>query len=235
MTTSTADPAAPPIDSGDLEALEHLHRSVEQGAHWFTALLEAIALWHSPAESYQGRHYRYLIGGEAFDWLLLAERLCEELKDVVPLTEKEALLFFGRFPIEMSPWEFQRLIGRAKYRGHLNFWYGVLVEEAIILAIEERLSKEHASVGFGSDALDPNASYQRIYGTTQGELLMQFQSESGLPPLPELSLAQLREFIYWGFKYRLNHQDPAKVASDTRLGLQQLQRMQARHLQSRSA
>ena len=41
-------------------------------------------------EEYQGRTYQYLIQGEAFDWLVLAERLCCELDGVIPAEEKGA-------------------------------------------------------------------------------------------------------------------------------------------------
>ena len=49
--------------------------ALDAGDPWFDALMRAIALWESPDETVDGRQYRYLIGGEAFDWLLLAERL----------------------------------------------------------------------------------------------------------------------------------------------------------------
>lgn len=225
-TTASAGAVAAP--TGDEEALQHLWRALAQGTHWFIALLEAIALWRSPEEEYRGRHYRYLLGGEAFDWLLLAERLCEELGDVVPQGEKEALLFFGRFPLELGPWEFQRLMGRAKYRAYLNYWYGVLVEEALLLAVEERIAKDRRANGFPRSRSDGEAVYQWVYGASQSALLGKFQSERGLPPVRELAFSEWREFTYWCFKYRLRHCDPAKVASDTRLGLERLQRMALR-------
>lgn len=225
---SASSIGATTLPLGDEEALQHLQRAVARGTHWFIALLEAIALWRSPEEEYRGRHYCYLLGGEAFDWLLLTERLCEELGDLVPQEEKEALLFFGQFPVELEPWEFQRLIGRAKYRSHLNYWYGVLVEEALLLAVEERFAKERHAIGFAPGPQDIELVYQWVYGVGLGGLLEQFQSERGLPVVGELSLSQLREFTYWCFKYRLRHRDPAKVASDTRLGLERLQRMRSR-------
>ncbi|MDP6347558.1 MAG: hypothetical protein QGF81_04205, partial [Dehalococcoidia bacterium] len=49
------------------EALAHLRARLEAGTHWYQALLEAIALWDRPEEVVGGRHYRYLVGGEAFD------------------------------------------------------------------------------------------------------------------------------------------------------------------------
>src|SRR5688572_10397351 len=79
MTTVSTDlPTITSPGDGDQEALKHLHRAVKAGTHWFTAVLEAIALWQSPEETYGERHFRYLVGSEAFDWLLLAERLRSE-------------------------------------------------------------------------------------------------------------------------------------------------------------
>ena len=215
---------APPAGT-DEEALRYLHNAVNAGEHWFTAILETIALWRSPKEWYGGRQFRYLLGGEAFDWLLLAERLCEELGDVIPLQEKEDLLFFGRFPVDLGPWEFQRLIGRPKYRAHLNYWYGVLVEEALLLDAEERFAKDRASVGPARGNTYQDAGFFWVYGETQESLLEMFYEERGAGFTGRMSLTDLRDFTYWCFKYRVKHRDPAKVASDTRLGLQRLQQM----------
>jgi len=84
---------------GNTEAIRHLEQVILSGKHWYIALLEAIGLWTDGEESYNGRHYRYLIDGEAFDWLLLAERLCEAVDDLLPEKEKLALLFYGKPPI----------------------------------------------------------------------------------------------------------------------------------------
>ncbi len=223
--TDTKPEEAPSPHGADEAALQYLHHAVDSGAHWFTALLETIALWRSPEETYMGRQFRYLAGGEAFDWLLLAERLCEELGDAVPRQEKEDLLFFGRFPIDLGPWEFQRLIGRAKYRAHLNYWYGVLVEEALLLEAEERFAKERASVGLARGNTYQDAGFFWVYGETQQTLLEAYHEERGVSYTGRMSLSDLRDFTYWCFKYRVQHRDPAKVASDTRLGLQRLQLM----------
>jgi len=216
---------APPAGT-DEEAVRYLHSAVHAGTHWFTAILETIALWRPPEEWYDGRQYRYLLGGEAFDWLLLAERLCEELGDQVPPQEKEDLLFFGRFPIDLGPWEFQRLIGRAKYRAHLNYGYGVLVEEALVLEAEERMAKDRATVGIARGNALQAAGFFWVYGETEEALLEMFYEERGTSFTGRMSLTGLRDFTYWCFKYRVKHRDPAKVASDTRLGLHRLQQMQ---------
>ena len=81
---------------GDIKAITRLKESVAAGKHWYVSLLEAIKLWKSTEEDYKGHHYKYLIDGEAFDWLLLAERLCDEISDVIPEKQKIDLLFFDR-------------------------------------------------------------------------------------------------------------------------------------------
>ena len=228
FTTATVDQESTGACWGNEEALARLHEALVEGSHWFSAVLEAIALWRSPEEQVGDRHYRYLVGGEAFDWLLLAERLTEEIEDVIPEAELEALLFFNKFPVDVGPWEFQRLIGRTKYRAYLNYWYGILVEEALQLAVEERITKDRRSIGFLARSRDLETAYQWVYGIGEQALLERFREERGLAVASDFSLELWREFTYWCFKYRLLHRDPAKVASDTRLGLEQLQRMRSR-------
>jgi hypothetical protein len=196
--------------------------------HWFPALLEVIAAWRLPQEEIGGRRYCYLIGGEAFDWLLLAERLSLGLDGLIPEAEQEALLFEGRPPLLISDDEFRRLIGGAKYRAHLNFVYGVIVEGALQLAVEEEVAKEgmsHAWISWQGVQVE---TYQRLYGACQVQLLQTFLQERGLPSGDAISLDKYKEFVYWLFKYRLRSSDPARVASDTRKGMARLARLQAR-------
>ena len=87
---------------GDAAAIEHLEQAIAGGQHLYIALLEAIALWIGTEEIYDGRNYRYLIAGEAFDWLLLAERLCSAVDGRLPDDEKTSLLFQGRPPLALS-------------------------------------------------------------------------------------------------------------------------------------
>lgn len=190
--------------------------------HWFTALLNAIAAWRRPQETVNGRSYRYLIGGEAFDWLLLAERLCAELDGLVPHKELEDLLFEGRPPVPIGEEEFHRTIGSAKYRAHLNFFYGVLVEEALQVAVEQEVQKERLSRVWAHGQRADDEVCQHIYGFTRLELLRKFCQERGMAPVDGLSLGEYKEFTYWLFKYRLRSSDPARVASDTRKGLAML-------------
>lgn len=208
-------------------ALARFREAVEGGQDWFSALLETIARWELPEEEVDGRRYQYLVGGEAFDWLLLAERLCEALDGAIPADEREALLFFGQPPRALEEGDFRRAIGDAKHRAHLNFVYGVAVEEALQLTVEEELLKERRScVWTQSEGLEQQV-FERIYGRGWDELLAVFRGERALPPAREISYGELRAFTYWLFKYRVKQSDPARVASDTRKALIQVSELEA--------
>jgi hypothetical protein len=200
-----------------------MRASVEAGDPWFEALVRAIRNWPLASEDTGDRKYRYLVGSEAFDWLLLAERLCEEITDLIPDDEEEALLFHERLPLDNPTEEdFQVLLG-AKYKPHLNFVYGVRVEAALQLAVLEEIRKERSSTAVWEKTgrMDEEV-FERIYGKPRAELLAGFQEASG-HDADWLSLAELSEWRYWLFQYRVKNCDPAKVASDTRKGLLMLQ------------
>ena len=206
---------------GDSEAVRHLKLAISNGKPWHIALLESIRLWSWAEESHNGQHYRYLIDGEAFDWLLLAERLSEEVAESIPKQELEDLLFFGRLPAEVSEDEFKRLIGSAKYRAYLNYFYGVTIERFVLLAAEEDICKEnHSHVFSRKDGGELDDGYQRVYGARHEDLLRRFRKEKGYPDGDSITLSQLQEFTYWLFKYRLVNCDKARVASDTKKGLE---------------
>ena len=206
----------------EAESIRYLKQAIISGKHWYIALLEAIGLWGIAEETHNGHTYRYLIDGEAFDWLLLAERLCESVDGLLPADEKTALLFHSRPPLNLTIRKFKELIGNAKYRQYLNYFYGVTVEEALILAVQEEVRKEWRVLGYAIERDTTNEAYRRIYGTTKAILLRRFRREKGYPQLRSTSLTELKEFTYWLFKYRLKQCDKAKVASDTKKALNQL-------------
>ena len=224
MTSEETQNISTPRAGADAKAIEHLKQAVANGKHWYIALLEAIKLWSSPEEDYHGRHYRYLIDGEAFDWLLLAERLCEEISELIPEKERISLLFFDLPPLELTREKFKKLIGPAKYRAYLNYLYGVLVEENLISAMIDDIRKERLAVGSNKheDILD-NA-YIRIYGQDQQSLLDSFRKEKRYPKRKSMTLSELKEFTYWLFKYRIKKCDKSRVASDTKKALIKMQR-----------
>ncbi len=210
------------------DAITFMRQAVAAGDHWYLALLKTMARWGPAEETLDGRRYRYLIGGEAFDLLLLAERLSDELDGTLSTSEREALLFHGHPPLQLEEEEFQTLLGTPKYQAYLNFLYGVTVEEALQQAVEEEVAKErHSYIWANDDEHGERSVFCRIYGREQKDLLREFQKERGLEALDELQLTDLKEFTYWLFKYRIKSQDGARVASDTRKGLAALSRVEA--------
>jgi len=209
------------------QLLTNLCQEVTDGKPWFIALLQAIARWPLPEETVGKRHYRYLVGSEAFDWLLLAERLCEAVGDLIPREEHEPLVFFGQLPLDLNEEEFRRLMGHAKYRAHLNYLYGVTLEELLQLVIEDDVCKEQRSRVWEDNHLSVDEeACQRLYGCPRQDLLCQFRQEQGIADDTTISLTEAKEFTYWLFKYRLRYCDPAKVASDTRRALSMLRRLE---------
>ena len=211
------------------EALRHLTENVKMGRPWLEVLLEAMSMWTVPEEQRNGRLYKYIIQGEAFDWLLLVERMCDALDDLDLAHEMEDLLFRGRFPVEVTPENLKESLGYNKYRGILNFWYGVVVEEALHMAVEEEVRKEMRAGGRVDVEDVSDAIFRRIYDDGQFNLVGRFRKEMGYPKRVRFSLTQAKEFTYWLFKLRLQYWDPARVASDTRKGLKWLQRVRGSH------
>jgi hypothetical protein len=210
------------------EIIADLRAAVESGEQpWFDALLEAVRRWPLASERVGDRDFQYLVAGEAFDWLLLAERLSAEIAAFVPEDELDALLFEETLPGEHTEEEFGELLG-AKYKPHLNFVYGVRVEAALQMAVAEEIGKEHRStlIWERSGRADDEA-FGRIYGRTRQELFEEFAAASGISDGEWLSLGELSAWRYWLFQYRVKYTDPAKVASDTRKGLAMLQRLEA--------
>ena len=205
-------------------AIRHLREAIVSGRHWYLALLEAISLWTRAEETHDGRDYRYLIGGEAFDWLVLAERLLDSVNGFMPQAERDALLLRGEPPLALSPDEFRDLIGAPKYHQYLNYFYGIAVEDALVMAVEDEVRKEKRLSGYYRDHDTTNEAYRRIYASTRTVLLRHFRKEKSLPHTKSIGLTELKEFAYWRFKYRLKTSEKARVASDTRKALDWLVR-----------
>jgi len=222
MSSKEAQDSSIITNEGDARAIEHLKQATASGTHWYLALLEAIKLWSSAEEDYNERHYCYLIDGEAFDWLLLAERLCEKISEQIPEKEKIDLLFFDHPPLELTKEKFKKLIGPAKYRAYLNYLYGVLAEEALVSAMVSEIRKERRALGLNKHADDLDKAYHRIYGASKQVLLDKFRKEKQHSRLKSTSLSELKEFTYWLFKYRLKICDKSRVASDTKKALMQM-------------
>ena len=208
------------------ETVLRMRQEILAGVHWFEALLDAVGRLRLPEESVRGRDYRYLVGSEAFDWLLLAERLLGEISDLVPPPDRDALLFHGRWPCDLPDDEFERRLGAAKHSAHLNYLYGVLVEQALQLSVEEEIHKEGRARAWGYDPRDDESMFERVYAKSRAELTAQYYEETGTILRERVPYADWQDFTYWLFGLRMRRQDKARVASDTRKGLAQLTRME---------
>ena len=207
------------------EAVLHLRLAVRSGVPWQRALLEAVGLWTAPREVHQGRTYRYLIQGEALDWLTLAERLCPEIADDIPAEDLEGLLFEGALPGDVTPEEFREWMGSNKHRAYLNYWYGMVVEEALQQAVEDEVRKRHKARCYPDHEDLVEEAFTHLYGCPRAELLREYRQEAGIGRSTPLSLADCKEFTYWLSKRRFNLWDPARVASDTRKGIRKLEQL----------
>lgn len=206
------------------EAIRVLGDAIQCGEHWYLALLRAMGMWDVAQEIYNGYFCCYLVAGEAFDWLLLAERLCAAVDKQIPEEEKMNLIFAGRPPLRLTEREYKRLIGIEKYRQYLNYFYGITLEEALFLVMQDEVRKEQRSFGCYKDGDVVNEVYRRLYGATRGILLKQFRQQKRYPHTRYIGLGELKEFTYWRFKQRLNRCDRVRIASDTRKGLNKLSR-----------
>ena len=210
------------VSHGDTQAIQGLKNGIAEGRNWYVALLEAVRLWSSPEEDYEGRHYQYLVDNEAFDWLVLAGRLCEEVGGLIPEEELINLLFFDRPPRELSKEELKNSIGASKYKAYLNYLYGILVEKFLLLSVTEEIRKKKRVLGLNNDNGVVDEAYRIVYGATQSALLKQFRKERHYPQLRSIRLSELNEFTYWLFKYRIKMRDKSCVASDTKKALTKL-------------
>ncbi len=212
-----------PETSENNQVIRKLRQDIIAGKHWYFALLEAVKNWNVSEETVNHRTWNYLVSGEAFDWLLLAERLSYAISHLVSEPEITFLLFHNRPPMELSPDEFKERIGETKYSQHLNFYYGITVEEALQTAVDEEIRKERWSSGYHRDKDNVHEVYRRVYGQNRTVMLKRFRKEKRYPEKKSMKLDELKEFTYWLFKYRLKQSDKARVASDTRKGLDWLE------------
>ena len=162
-----------------------------------------------------------------FDWLRLAERLIAGRRQAAcPADEAERLLFRGEPPDGSDELSFARAIGPQKHRAHLNFQYGVVVEEALLLQAELELYKARPINGALEEPADVQA-YERVYGKSLAELQQMYRGDTAGHLDEVVRQSDWHAFIYWCSKYRFKMGEPARVASDTRKALALLSRIQS--------
>ncbi len=213
------------LDSFHAGVIAELRQRAGKVESWHESVLRAMGQWSLTHETVNDRDWQYVIGGEALDGLTLAQRLCMEIPDVVPEYELESLLFLGRWPEPITPDQIRYLIGPYRYAALLNFRYGIVVEEALQLVAEESIRKSRLARCYQDSDNVIEDAYRHLYGDTQTNLIAEFRGER--PTACEddsdtLALHEWQEFTYWLFKRRVRKWHPARVASDTRRGLQRL-------------
>ncbi len=219
----------PQLDLFHAGIIAQLRQRAGREESWHVALLQAMGQWSLARENVAGRDWQYVLGGEALDGLALAQRLCLEIPNIVPPHELKSLLFRGQWPERMSQERLRELIGPYRYTALLNFRYGVVVEEALQLVAEESIRKSRLARCYqDSDAVIEDG-HRHLYGDTRTNLLAEFLCDTGGIWGNEsnaLSLTAWQEFTYWLFKRRVKKWHPARVASDTRRGLERLRELQ---------
>ena len=213
----------PPVSNSEM-AIRHFQTELATGKHWYLALLESIGMWTNETEVVYGRSYQYLVQGEAFDWLLLAERLCDTVEGLIPEEAKNDLLFHGKPPILLNADQYRLLMGESKYHKYLNFYYGVTVEEALVQAVREEVRKERLANFWNNNIGEEEEVFSRVYGEPYSVLLKQFRKEKHYNLLSNSNLTEMKQFTYWCFKFRIKVCEKARVASDTQKGLIWLKR-----------
>ena len=153
----------PPVTNSEA-VIRHFQAAVASGKHWYIALLEAMGLWIDEHEDVHGQQYQYLIEGEAFDWLILAERLCDAIDGLIPENEKNTLLFHNKPPLKLTPEQFKGLLGPIKHHQFLNYFYGITVEEALVQTVREEVRKARRANGLSySRVKEEDETFIRVY------------------------------------------------------------------------
>jgi len=205
-------------------AIRQFAQRLQEGEHWYRALLGCIPLWHLQEEYFAGRHFKYMLAGEALDLLLLAERITWDFRHLLPRKELEELLLAGVPPLALSEAQFAGLLGVEYHRAYLNFFYGVVLEEVIIYTLEQEILKE-TDYGATRDPRDGDSPYLRLYGRTEEELWSSFCAENGRSLRSATTMTEWKEFLYWLFKQRVAWSLPDRLASDTKKGLDTLRHL----------
>lgn len=217
-----------------LTALES--RMVSNPESWKEAVIETIGLWPVSSEDVGDDGFEYLIGGEAFDWRLLARRILQSVNSSPDSDEWASWLAAPEIFAGFDEPDFMRLMGVDKFRASLSYFYGVTVEQGLIVAAREEITKRRVASGRAATDDRCDEAYDRLYGGRFSQLWSDFYRESGRlanetdpKECEERSLGCDDAFTYWLFKRRMERSDPARVASDTRKGLAQLERMLRSH------
>jgi hypothetical protein len=230
MSGETIESSAPV--SGASEYIRLFQANLAAGKNWYIALLEAASQWTLAQEVIDGEVRNYLVGEEAFDLMLVAERLLEAGGESIPENEKRLFLFNNLPPVKLTQDELKNILGEEIFSRYLNYFYGITAEEALLVATEEEVRKEERGLNMKDEHKITDEAFFRIYGEIESSLLDKFRRAKEYPQIDSVNLGEIKEFTYWLFKYRLSHCDPEKSASDTKKALEWMKKQQSYSLSS---
>ena len=235
--TNTVD-----IETNRRRLMDNLQKNIE--AHpdnWQTAFLETVAAWPIENERVYGETFHYFIGGEAFNWKRLAERIATQIDEEGSITLPAEEIFdwiessgvFGGIPEN----EFRRILGVDGWRAHLNHFYGVHIEQCLIASIQARNHKRRYSAGLPPSDDSSDRAYLGLYEETEQDLWQLFIDENAErlsdliaeSPDETRTIALDEEFTYWLFKRRIEYTLAPQVAAETQRGLDMMSQIATAH------
>ena len=233
-------------DPSDEEAVATDHRALldemlkaidDRPVDWQSAYIRTVAAWPIENETVYGEAFHYFIGGEAFNWKRLAERIAAQIADE-GCTEKRSKMVFewiensGTFG-GLDEQEFRRILGVDGWRAHLNHFYGVHIEQCLLAAVQSRIQKRRYSSGRPPSDDASDQAFLGLYEENEQVLWKGFLEENSMR-LSDLiaqsnddarSIALDEEFTYWLFKRRIENTNAPQVAAETQRGLDMMSRM----------
>ena len=235
--TNTVD-----IETNRRRLMDNLQKNIETHPdNWQTAFLETVAAWPIENERVYGETFHYFIGGEAFNWKRLAERIATQLaeEDTTTLPAEEIFDWiessgvFGGIPEN----EFRRILGVDGWRAHLNHFYGVHIEQCLIASIQARNHKRRYSAGLPPSDDSSERAYLGLYEETEQDLWQLFIDENAErlsdliaeSPDETRTIALDEEFTYWLFKRRIEYTLAPQVAAETQRGLDMMSQIATAH------
>ena len=162
------------------EILGQLKQDLAASRHPGESLLLACSKWSLSAEMVNGVYYEYVLAQEAFDLISLMNRLAIDCKGLIPAKDLSDAVFADEYELVSSGENLRGLLGPVKYNQYLNYFYGVLLEEILIFAIEDEVRKMYTSNGFRNVARETDIALTRLYGASERTLLDRYCQELGV-------------------------------------------------------
>ena len=197
--------------------INQLNRSFDSDELLVDTFMKIIGEWPVKFENIDNIEYRYWVNDEAFNWHLLANRIASYVTEVNNKKVLEKLLHSTHWLPGSDQGKIINFFPPDTYRAHLNFIYGVVLEEVIICFNEMEKNKDVINQFHASDAI--NAVYLDLYGYNFSEFIRIYEFEKKIKLDNFDSLAVYHDFLYWSWKYRLKKSTPEKIAYDSQSGI----------------